>query len=173
MENNKKRKFYNLYLNNNVCGEDAYSGYYSNFFDYVHDSYDNYGNQFMHGQVSCGKRALIIAELVDGKMIDIITEDVLLLNKDNIPAQCLTYSAYELMSKEAVVSELEKHSSNSIKRYKESMQKVKDATVENYKNHLYLIQRQKMYEEEKQRIKDIANNGFDSFMNNFKKRTRK
>lgn len=167
---NKERKFYNLHLNNNVCGDKGYNFYYSNFFT---DVYNDYNYTITRNRVSCSKNALILAELVDGKMIDIITEDVLLLNKDNIPTQCLTYSAYELMSKEAVVSELEKHSSNSIKRYKESMQKVKDATVENYKNHLYLIQRQKMYEEEKQRIKDIANNGFDSFMNNFKKRTRK
>lgn len=171
MENNKKRKFYNLYLNNNVCGGDEENGYLSNVFSCVH--YDNHDDESEYDYYDRTSDALIIAELVDGEMIDVITEDVIVLNRENVPNAHLSYSSSRLMSNEAVVAELKKHYFDSIEKYKLSMQQVKEESIKKYNEHLDSVEGLGKKKHRKHGIKDIASNSFDLFMSDFKKKIRK
>lgn len=171
MENNKKRKFYNLYLNNNVCGGKEEKGCHSNVFSCVY--YDNCVDESENDYRDSAFDALIIAELVDGEMIDVITEDVIVLNKENVPNAHLSYSSSRLMSNEAVVAELQRHYFNSIKKYKLLMQQVKEESIKKYNEHLDSVEGLEKKKHGKHRIKDIASNGFDLLSSDFKKKIRK
>ena len=168
MENNKKRKFYNLYLNNNVCGGKEEKGCHSNVFSCVY--YDNRVDESENDYRDSAFDALIIAELVDGEMIDVITEDVIVLNRENVPNAHLSYSFSRLMSNEDVVAELKKHYFDSIKKYKLLMQQVKEESIKKYNEHLNSVEG---LEKKKHGIKDIASNSFDLLSSDFKKLIKK
>lgn len=171
MENNKKRKFYNLYLNNNVCGGKEEKGCHSNVFSCVY--YDNRVDESENDYRDSAFDALIIAELVDGEMIDVITEDVIVLNRENIPNAHLSYSFSRLMSNEDVVAELKKHYFDSIKKYKLLMQQVKEESIKKYNEHLNSVEGLEKKKHGKHGIKDIASNSFDLLSSDFKKLIKK
>lgn len=171
MENNKKRKFYNLYLNNNVCGGKEEKGCNSNVFSCVY--YDNRVDESENDYRDNAFDALIIAELVDGEMIDVITEDVIVLNRENVPNAHLSYSFSRLMSNEDVVAELKKHYFDSIKKYKLLMQQVKEESIKKYNEHLDSVEGLEKKKHGKHGIKDIASNSFGLLSSDFKKKIKK
>ena len=174
MSDKKERKFYNLHLNNNVRGVPRqYAPVLSNYFKGIF--FDGHAYNLDYELRDTKYAALIIAELVDGKMIDFITREELLYNKDKICVPYLSFYSYELISREIVVREFDRYEEKNFYGYKSSMQQVKDATVENYKKHLEWIEEKKKMEEKERKLKNIINDddSFNSFMDNIKKRTRK
>ncbi len=187
--NNNDRKFYNVYLNNNVCcGKmDSYMarGVTDNLFRYIIGDNVKKGS-IRDRKISClgwwkGHRAIIgpedycddamiIAELIDGKFYDLITGERFYYNKDNKVLKRLNFSKYGAISKETVVVELKKYDSDSFIRYRDAVEQVKVATFNNYQKHIAELK-----EEQRKRdsIKNVVDNEFDSFIDSVKRRTRK
>lgn len=183
------RKFFNVSLNNNVCREEGwYAPNKNNVFTKViyypelrerHEkrNIETYGKwrgsrMEIDDSLCCGN-AMIIAELIDDEVYDVITGERLYLNRNGEGSKNLSFYEYAPITRETVVRELQKYDSDSFTRYKECMEKVKRATYIAFQEYLEEYDKDKKRDLENQRIKNIANNGFDSFMDSIRKRTRK
>ena len=186
---NKERKFYNVYLNNNICcGErDSYlaPAVTDNLFRYIigdnarkeskRDDNIRYLGWWKGHRTPIEPKdycddAMIIAELIDGKFYDVITGERFYHNKNNRVLKYLNFDSFSAISKETVVAELRKYDDASLARYRDAISEVKEATTERFKMYKdNLIAEQK----KKDSIKNIVDNDFDSFIDNVKRRSRK
>ena len=185
-----ERKFYNVWLNDNVCAE----GYYIKK-DFLFKKIVS----IPYVTTECRKGFLgieikeevtkyryecfpIIAEFINGKMVDIITgktiyyadkekSEMINIGYDKIyvsessKINGVSYYKKEEISKGDVAVELSKLKSDDIERYKNSMQMVEKEAMTNYNNYVTNTYPQIV------RKRNLENK-FDSFMDDFKKRNR-
>lgn len=185
-----ERKFYNVWLNDNICAE----GYYIKK-DFLFKKIVS----IPYVTTECRKGFLgieikeevtkyryecfpIIAEFINGKMVDIITgktiyyadkekSEMINIGYDKIyvsessKINGVSYYKKEEISKGDVAVELSKLKSDDIERYKNSMQMVEKEAMTNYNNYVTNTYPQIV------RKRNLENK-FDSFMDDFKKRNR-
>lgn len=171
----KDRHFYYLSLNNNVECCPATDGTMIDyaFRDIIHVN----KGFFKEGYVGC----YIIGELVDGIMIDVVLNEAIVnytkAKANEEPILQLSYYDSIEMPKERVVEQLKQFTSEDISRYKEAMEKVREVTDQKYYNFLVKLGEKEKAKERKakeERQKTYCyNEGFDNFIDDFKKRYRK
>ncbi len=185
-----ERKFYKLWLNDNVCAEGYYIKEDFLFKKIVSIPYvtTECRNGFLGIEIEKEvtkydyKCFPIIAEFINGKMVDIITgktiyyadekqskrinmgyDEIYISESSKIKG--VSYYKKEEISKGDVAVELSKLKSDDIERYKNSMQMVEKEAMTNYNNYVTNTYSQIV------RKRNLENK-FDSFMDDFKKRNR-